>query len=332
MMSGIYRPQEIRFNVRKMAEDRGGIFVRDRVSRLDPGERTLFLESGQNITYDVVSFNTGSQVPVAWDTQSGVELVTVKPIVNLLAVQRFVLDGIEGRALHLVVAVGGPAGVEMAGNLRRLVQEAGGQASLTLVGGAGILKKYPERVRKLVIRNFASREIQILEGERVVSSGGGLATLESGETLKCDLLLAGVGVRPSPIFRDSGLPVGDDGGLLINRFLQSVRHPEIFGGGDCVTLEGSPLARVGVYAVRQNPVLCHNLLAALEGGDLREFHPDGHYLLILNLGDGRGVAWRRGLGVFNGRLAFRLKDYIDRRFMRKFQVSGELREGTEEAP
>jgi len=204
--------------------------------------------------------------------------------------------------------------------------------SLTLVGGSGILVSYPGKIRDLVMKNFSSRGIQMVEGERVASSGGGRVTLESGGSLECDLLAAGVGVRPSPIFKESGLPVGGDGGLLINRFLQSVRHPEIFGGGDCVTLEGSPLARVGVYAVRQNPVLRHNLLAALDGGSLEEFHPGGDYLLILNLGDGRGVAWKKGRGVWDGRLALRLKDYIDRRFMRKFQVSGELLEGKGKAP
>jgi len=34
--------------------------------------------------------------------------------------------------------------------------------------------------------------------------------------------------------------------------------------------------------------------------------------------------------VWKGRLAFLLKDYIDKRFMRRFQVSGELMESTDE--
>jgi NADH dehydrogenase FAD-containing subunit len=77
--------------------------------------------------------------------------------------------------------------------------------------------------------------------------------------------------------------------------------------------------------VRQNPILFHNLMAALEGGALIPFNPDGAYLLILNMGDGTGLLWKNEF-VWGGRLAFLLKDYIDRRFMRKFQVSGELSE------
>jgi hypothetical protein len=46
------------------------------------------------------------------------------------------------------------------------------------------------------------------------------------------------------------------------------------------------------------------------------------------MGDGRGILWRNSL-VVEGRFAFALKNYIDRGFMKKFQVSGELTEEDE---
>ena len=55
------------------------------------------------------------------------------------------------------------------------------------------------------------------------------------------------------------------------------------------------------------------------------FQPQNDYLLIFNLGDGRGI-FRRKNWVWDGRLAFLLKDYIDRKFMRTFQLSGEATE------
>ncbi|MBE0596004.1 MAG: pyridine nucleotide-disulfide oxidoreductase, partial [Desulfuromonadales bacterium] len=111
----------------------------------------------------------------------------------------------------------------------------------------------------------------------------------------------------------------------VDEHLRSLRFPEIFGGGDCISFAPRPLDKVGVYAVRQNPVLFTNLMAALEGGAGESFRPQDDYLLIFNLGDGRGVFRRQSL-VFDGRLAFLLKDRIDRQFMRRFQVSGERQE------
>ena len=78
-------------------------------------------------------------------------------------------------------------------------------------------------------------------------------------------------------------------------------YPHIFGGGDCISFQPQPLAKVGVYAVRQNPILFHNLSAALEGQKLVPFDPGGAYLLIFNLGDGKGIFWKKNW-VWEGRL------------------------------
>jgi len=104
----------------------------------------------------------------------------------------------------------------------------------------------------------------------------------------------------------------------VNRFLQSTAHPEVFGGGDCICFEPRPLAKVGVYAVRQNPVLLQNLQRALGGGELIPFTPQKDYLLAFNMGDGTAVVRWKSL-VFDGRIGFALKDYLDRRFMKMFQ-------------
>ena len=113
--------------------------------------------------------------------------------------------------------------------------------------------------------------------------------------------------------------MGPDGGLIVNKYLQSIDHPDIFGGGDCIYFKDNPLDKVGVYAVRENPVLLHNLMASLTGEELMEFDPGGDYLLIFNLGDGTGI-FRKKFIQFNGRAAFLIKDYIDRKFMKKFQA------------
>ncbi len=137
-----------------------------------------------------------------------------------------------------------------------------------------------------------------------------------------NVVFVAVGIRPPRLFADSGLPVGPDGGLLVDKYLRCPEHPEIFGGGDCIHYapQGGPqgLDKVGVYAVRQNPILKHNLMAALEGSEPQPFDPGGGYLLVYNLGDGSGVFWKGGW-IFGGRLAFFIKDWIDRKFMRRFQ-------------
>lgn len=329
LLSGIYRPAEARFHVKKMAEDRGATFIEERVVLVDPVRRILVLGSGAEVRYDAVSFNTGSEVPLDLLHPSGENVYPVKPIENLLAARRKILAADLGKRLCVVVVGGGTAAVEIAANLGHLARETGRIGGITLVSRSNVLGDFPAKARTQARGALARWRVESIEGVAAESIADGVVRLGNGADLEGDMVFVATGIRPSPLFRDSGLPTGEDGGLLVNDSLQCVDHPELFGGGDCISLAGSPLARVGVYAVRQGRPLHRNLLAFLEGRPLQRFDPGGDYLLILNLGDRNGLFRRKEI-VWSGRLAFRLKDHLDRRFMRKFQVSGELREMREE--
>ena len=326
LLGGTYRPAQVRFDVRKMVEERGGRFVEDRLVRIDADRRVVILASGAALGYDVLSCNVGSRVPVEKVAADGPGIVPVKPIDGLDQARQAILGELKTRSLKLLVVGGGPAGTELAGNLRRLVQVADGQATVTLLAGHRLLADLPGRVRQLALASLRRRQVEVLEGAKARQVRDGRAVLDNGTSLSYDFAFLALGIEPPPLFRDSGLPTGVDGGLLVDDRLQGVEHPEIFGGGDCISFRPRPLDKVGVYAVRQNPVLLHNLLAVLEGRELKAFEPQPDYLLIFNLGDGRGIFRRRGW-VWDGRPAFWLKDRIDRRFMRKFQLAGELEDG-----
>lgn len=328
MLGGTYRSPEVRFNIRRMTENGGGEFVPDRVVRVVPERRRLLLAGGEELGYDVVSFNTGSGVRMQAVAAEGEGIITVKPVENLLRARQVIGERLRRQPLRLLVVGGGPAGVEVAGNLWRLADTVGGRTEIVLAGGGEILTGLPAKARRLAGESLRHRQVAVHEEARAERLTHGSARFTDGTSLDYDYAFVAVGIEPSAIFRDSDLPVGADGGLLVDEHLRSVRFPEIFGGGDCISFAPRPLDKVGVYAVRQNPVLFTNLLAALEGGEQQSFRPQEDYLLIFNLGDGRGVFRRKKL-VFDGRPAFLLKDRIDRRFMQRFQVSGERQEPEE---
>ncbi len=323
MLSGIYRPEEIRFNVKKMSEDRGAAFVEDKVVRVKPDERKIDLQSGNEILYDVISLNTGSFVPVAESMLTDETVFTVKPIENLLKANRKVVEILKTRELKATVVGGGPTGVEVAGNLDRLVRNESGRCRITLVAGTRLLAQFKGSVRRRALDSLGGRNVQVMEDIRLDSIEDGSVALSNGAVVDSDIIFMAIGVKPSVLFENSGLPTGGDGGMLVNQYLQSVSHAEIFGGGDCISFEPQPLAKVGVYAVRQNPILLHNLLSALNGHELQPFVPQKSILLALNLGDGTAIVDWHAI-VWGGKLGFALKNHIDRKFMRAFQVSGEL--------
>ena len=325
LLSGMYRPHEVRFNIRKMALDRGASFLKGTVVGVDPEQGVVLIESGDEISYDVVSFNTGSSVPLTGVAESETDVFPVKPIDNLLKARNAVLERLKAGAPQLMVIGGGPAGLELTGNLWRLVNDQGATAKITLLAGRKLLARCPEKVRRFAIQSLRSRSIEIAEGANVERLADGHAALTDGRYLQADVKLIAWGIEPSPLFRKSGIPTTEDGGMLVNEFLQSIKYPEIFGGGDCISFQKKPLDKVGVYPVRENPILYQNLLAAVTGEEMVPFNPQEKYLLIFNLGDGKAIFWKENR-IFHGRLFFYLKNYIDRKFMKNFQVSGELAE------
>ncbi|XPV77808.1 MAG: NAD(P)/FAD-dependent oxidoreductase [Desulfovibrio sp.] len=317
MLGGDYTAEDVRFPVRKMVESRGGTFIQDKIVHIDPEAKKASLQSGIVINYDVASFNTGSGVP-PFDGADPDGVYAVKPVENLLKARKHIQQIVERRTVKIGVIGGGPAALEIAGNAWAAADQKGGTAEITIYGGRTFLKAAPYSVYKRAMQILKNRNIKVVEGGYVTGVDGKSVLLRGRKLEEQDILFTAVGVKPSSFFKDSGIPTGGTGGMEVNEFLQSTKYPNLFGGGDCIHFEPQPLAKVGVYAVRQNPILLKNILAALEDTSMESFSPGGSYLLIFNMGKKEGIFHKDGF-VFGGRIAFWIKDYIDRKFMKDFK-------------
>lgn len=320
MLSQIYTARQIRFATRQVVEKQSAVFVKTAVTHIDPEKQVVFTQDGLTVPYDVLSFNAGSYVPADMADNSAPNIFTSKPIEKLQAAQQRLMALASNKQVNLAVVGGGAAAVEIAGNAWGLLSRYGRKGfQIQLFTRSRLLDRFPRKVRDAGLKSLQRRDIQLFENSSVAKISPNAITLEDGQRHAADLIFLSTGVRPSPIFSASGLATGPQGGLRVNTHLQSIDHANIFGGGDCLFFQDQPLDKVGVYAVRQNPILYHNLMASLEGAPLATFSPGGSYLLIFNMGDGTGIFYKHGI-VLKGRLAFWIKDYIDRRFMRKFQA------------
>ncbi|MFT6141520.1 MAG: NADH dehydrogenase FAD-containing subunit [Psychromonas sp.] len=321
MLGGTYEPDDIRFATKILVESKGGRFVKAHASRIDPEKRIVSLqESDEEIKYDVLSCNAGSYVPKNIVEGDSDNVFTAKPIEELNRAKETILRKLRDGPISIAVLGGGPAAAEIAGNIHQLCKEkALHQAHIRLFSGTGLMSKVAPRVRKLVRKLLVRKGIEIIEKGYVEKVANGKIIVENDTSYTADIIFPALGVKPSKIFCQSALDTGPEGGLKVNSFLQSTSHTNVFGGGDCIYYADQPLNKVGVYAVRQNLVLYNNLMAALEGKPLEKFSPGGDYLLIYNLGDGEGV-FSKSFLTFSGKIAFFIKDHIDRKFIKLFQV------------
>lgn len=321
MLGGTYTAEQIRFATKNTVESGGGKFILDSVVRINPDHKTILLASGREVDYDVLSCNAGSQVNRDLISRDDGDIFTVKPIEKLLDARKRIVELASRRRVKIGIVGGGPSSAEIAGNIRHLANRKNLLTpEIKVFAGQRFMHNFTPKIQKLVKKSLTGRGIEIMDAYAKEIKTGEIRTAEGCEPF--DVIFVATGIKPSPIFRESNLETGPEGGLLVNRFLQSPEHPDIFGGGDCIYFKDEPLDKVGVYAVRENPILLNNLMSRLVGRELIPFQPGSSYLLIFNLGEGVGVLHKNWI-TLKGRLAFIIKDYIDRKFMRRFQTAAE---------
>ena len=122
------------------------------------------------------------------------------------------------------------------------------------------------------------------EAERIVTSvdpGGRGATLESGESLECDMFI-GIPVHRVPeVVESSGL--AEDGWVPIDPTNLRTRFEGVYALGD---VAATPNPKAGVFAESAARVVAEDILARLRGGELEHpYEGDGH--CYLEFGGGR---------------------------------------------
>ena len=342
-IAGRYRRDELEIDLLPLARRAGARVIFARATRVEKERCRLVLVGRPAIPYDLISFNIGSTV-VGLDLPGVAErAIATRPISRLLgSIEELLAHWLSPAALaapaprRLLVVGAGSGGVELAFTLEARLRRAGIDPRVSLVQtGLFVMPGYSPSFRQKVEEAARRRGIELVLGKRAVAvegdgAAGGRLRLESGPPLPFDALFWVTGAAAPDLFRHSGLAVDERGFLLVRPTLQARDHPNIFAAGDCASLmEATGTAKAGVYAVRQGPVLASNLRASLAGQDLDDYVPQSDFLTLLNLGDGSAIGGKWGF-AWEGREVMWLKDRIDRRFMRLFQVlqpSGELSPG-----
>jgi NADH dehydrogenase FAD-containing subunit len=316
VLAGQYPPSLDVVPIAPLAARVGARLVRDAVAAIGVTDRRLALASGRVLDWDLLSLDVGSEVPVDAVPGAATHAVPVKPVANLVGL-RADLEARwrRGERPRLVVVGGGNSGCEVAAVTASLASRSGGGLDVTLLAASSrLVPALPARAGRGVAGILATRGVRCLTGTRVTAISAEGVRTSSGEAVPGDVVVLATGLVPPRLLRQARLPIDDDGALVVEPALHAAGEPRVFGGGDCIAFGPRPLPRIGVHAVRQAPVLLHNLAASLDGRRLRPYRPQRRALLILNLGDDTALAtW--GPFTWLGRAAFRLKDRIDRRWL-----------------
>lgn len=323
-IAGHYSYDDVHIDLRRLAEYAGARYFRDEAIGIDRAGRQVICRQRPPVAWDLLSINIGSSPRVNEVPGAGQHAVPVKPVNGFNERWLSLLARCESHQGPLAIGVvgAGAGGVELALAMdHRLKTEfrARGkddvQLSLHLFDSAdSILPTHNAGVRQSFERTLQLRGIQTHLGSPVRVVHEGSVETASGLRVTLDEILWVTRAGGPDWLTDTGLTL-DDGGLIRCRdTLQTEADDDIFAAGDIANVINHPREKAGVFAVRQGMPLADNLRRRALGQRLRPFAPQKQWLALISTGDRYAVA-SRGRYHLQGRLVWRWKDWIDRRFM-----------------
>lgn len=332
-IAGHYSYDEVHIDLARLAVFAGARFYRDEVVGIDRAAGRVVCRNRPPVPYDLCSINIGSAPQVARVPGATEHAVAVKPIQQFnerwLALLERVRHPARAGALTIAVVGGGAGGVELTlamqyrlqAELRALGRDPDELQFHLFTRDAQPMPTHNAWVRDHFTQVLRQRGVQLhCNAEVTAVNARGLTTVAGGQFTADEMVWVTQAGGPSWL-QGTGLALDDNGFIRVNAQLQSVSDPRVFAAGDIVAFEPRALEKAGVFAVRMGPPLADNLRRAVRGEPLRPWRPQRYWLALISTGDRQAVASRgQGLAVLgaSGAWVWRWKDWIDRRFMRRF--------------
>lgn len=314
-IEGIYTEEEISFDVEELCKYSNVEYIHDKILSIDANTKTVKTENGL-YNFDYISMNLGASSREIFEIDDSC-MAYVKPIANVVDLVRKLdskfkeIKETQNQKLKIAIVGCGASGVEIALALSARYSEL----EIDIIGRrTEILDKFNPKSRLKIKNLLDSRGVKIHFNEEVISISKECVQTDKSKYF-CDYYVISNGYTGLNI-DFVGYDVTEENYLLVDDDLRANEFSIAMGDMICLkNYRSTPKA--GVFAIRQAPILYDNLLSMLScSGEMKSYSPQKNYLQVINTGNKKAVLNYSNYS-FSGKLAWILKDYIDRAYMKK---------------
>lgn len=315
--SSLVEPRHIIQPIRDIRGARGFRFRRDTVQSVDFAARRVLMAEG-TVRYDRLIIALGGVTPTFDIPGVNEHALGYKWLDDAVVLRDHIIDLAEHadhepdpearrRMLTVCVVGGGYTGVELIAELQDLFHsyvvpryrgiDPGDYRLLLLEAGSEILRGVHPTLAARARRKLWHEGIEIRTSTRVTRVRE-TAVEAGGEVIPVGLTVWAAGVVGHPALAQLDAERDRLGRLLTHPTMQLKAHPEVYGAGDAVAVDGKPDASIPIIpaALAHAELAARNILAELEGRPLGtiDFAPRG---MLVSLGERDAVVEVLGLRV-----------------------------------
>jgi NADH dehydrogenase len=332
-------PDSIQIDLRTIFKGRCVKVVTDSIKNIDFSGKTLTSEK-QTYSYDYLLLACGSDsnsfgIPGiedhAFTLWSYEDAMTIRKHVEKMFQLAMIEEDEEIRRQLLTFAVvgGGFTGVEMAGEL--------GEAKEHLSEKYGIDKKEvtiynieatPRILNTLkddnqiakVENRYKKIGVELLKNAALVKATEEGFELKDGRFIKTKTLIWGAGIKVNNFIASLGLQAGRAGRVVVNEYMQSPEHSEVFIAGDNTHYEDEDglLPQIVEAAEQSGHTAAENIIASIKNTPFKA-HKQNYHGFMVSIGSRYAVSDNNGFKL-SGFFAMLLKHFVN--FYYLFTVSG----------
>ncbi|GAB3355795.1 NAD(P)/FAD-dependent oxidoreductase [Arachidicoccus ginsenosidivorans] len=296
--TGFLEPSAISYPFRKLFQHTGIHFRLAELNRVDPDKQLLFLSDNSILKYDILAFAAGSTTNFFGNALLQKNALYIKSIEDAINMRNTLLDVMERASvekdpvirkalLTMVVAGGGPTGVELAGMLAEFKaclmgmdypELKGETLQLYMIeGSANLLAPMSDASHKEAFKTLNRLKIDIRLNTRVEKYEANLVYLSTGEVIHAGTLIWAVGVT-ARIFPGIDQDCLDKSHRMItDAYNRVIGYQQIYAIGDISVQYGdtrypSGHPQLAQPAIQQGKRLAKNLLLAAKGKPMHPFH------------------------------------------------------------
>jgi NADH dehydrogenase len=289
-------PSSISYPFRKLLRNRGISFRMSEVVSVDTQNQKLLLNDGE-LDYDYLVFAAGTKTNFFGNEGIRKNAVSLKGIDDALYMRNHLMKTMESAVLEkdpikrkklltIVIAGGGPTGVEVAGMLAEMKKYIldkdypelkGGDGSIHVVDGLSVLlAPMSEKSHNETFHILTDLGVKIKLNTRVLSYENDQVSLSDGTVIECKTLLWAAGVTAHTF---SGIPetsLGTGKRMITDGYNKVKGLENVWAIGDISIQETDPVypkghPQLAQPSIQQGKTLGKNFIKLAKGKDMKPF-------------------------------------------------------------